>query len=235
MRGFRRGWLGIRLRGGLRANRPCAPRVPGLLKWVILIAAVLYLAARLTDALIAGPLEAAAENQARLLAIQAVNRVVLDSVAGVTINDLISYRTDDGGKVTALQVDAMGVNRIASTAAKAVQAEMERLAQSELKIPSGMLTGIRLLAFTGPAISVQMHPVGNVLVNIRQRFDEAGINQTRHLVFLETVARIRLVVPFVSKEIEVVSELPLADTVLIGPVPQSLYKGQLGGVTLPGR
>jgi sporulation protein YunB len=228
VRRFRRGWIGfIRRRG-----RPGLPRP---LRWVILLGACLYLGFRITDAVMAGPLEAAAENQARALAIEAVNRVVLERVAATQAENLVTYRFDGEGRVTALQVDTMAINRIASGAAEAVEAELARLDGTRLGIPAGALTGMRLLAHLGPPLSVRITPVGNVLVSIRQRFEEAGINQTRHLVYLEATARIRLVVPFVSREAEVSTELPLSETVLVGPVPQALYKGNLGGVTVPGR
>lgn len=225
MRRFRRTWW--------RCQR--MPVLPWPVRWAVLLAACLYLGARLVDAVVAVPLEAAAENQARLVAIEAVNRVVLEQVANAQVENLVSYRLDSSGRVAALQVDTLAVNRIASHAAKAIQTEMAKVSESRLSIPAGSITGMRLLAHWGPSISVGLRPVGNVLVRVRQSFAEAGINQTRHLVYLEAVARVRLVVPFVSKEMEVSSELPLTETVLVGPVPQSLYQGALGGVTLPGR
>lgn len=230
MRRFRRPWWRGRLQ--VKGGR-WRVWIPSPFRWALLLLTVLYLGARLADAILAGPLDVAAENQARLIAIEAVNRVVMAKVAASHVDGLVSYRLDTEGKVTALQVDTLAVNRIAYEAAEAVREELSRLAETRLSIPSGTLTGMRLLSHLGPGISVELQPVGNVLVNIRQQFDAAGINQTRHLVYLETVARIRLLIPLLSHEVEVTSELPLTETVLVGPVPNALYQGALGGVTLP--
>lgn len=230
VRRFRKPWWHV----GGRGRRWQVP-VPRSMRWMALLLAVFYLGARLVDAIAAGPLDVAAENQARMLAIEAVNRVVMEKVAESRGDNLVSYRLDADGKVAALQVDAVAVNRIAFAAAQAASAELSRLKERRLSIPAGTLTGMRLLSHLGPGISVEVQPVGNVMVQIRQQFDAAGINQTRHLVYLETVARIRLLVPFLSREIEVTATMPLTETVLVGPVPNALYQGALGGVVVPDR
>ena len=54
-------------------------------------------------------------------------------------------------------------------------------------------------------------------------FESAGINQTRHRIYLEIKSKMGVVAPFVSKRVEVINEVNIAETVLIGDVPETYY------------
>lgn len=215
---------GVRL--GRLGRRPIA--APRLVLPVLLICLLLsFLAAERS---VAPVIRAVAEQEARALATGAVNRVVTAEVAGgLADRELVRYITDREGRITALHADTLEINRVAARVGEAVQAEFRRMAGSRFRLPLGQLTGSRLLAALGPHLPVTFTPVGAVLVTIRQDFAEAGINQTRHLVILETEAHMRMVVPLVSHEIRFVHELPLIESVLIGPVPSTYWKADLGG------
>ena len=55
-----------------------------------------------------------------------------------------------------------------------------------------------------------------------EAFEEAGINQTRHRIFLEIAASIQIVQPLLSSTITVKTDVPLAETIIIGNVPQAI-------------
>ena len=228
----------LRLRGGLRAwlgRLSLRLRVRRIwLRNLILAAAVLYLLIRIGDLLLMQPLKAVAEVEARRLGAAAVNRVVAaqvsKSLAGAQV---VEYVRDESGRIAAYHVNTPLVNRVASEAAVAVQEELKRLAETPVRLPLGALTGSALLSNLGPRLSVQLVPVGSVSITVQQEFKGEGINQTRHRVWLEAAATMRIILPLTTQEVPLVQELPLADTVIVGPVPNALYGGSLGGVTLP--
>lgn len=205
------------------------------LRNLILAAAVIYLMIRIGDLLLLQPLKAVAEVEARRLGAAAVNRVVAgqvsQSLAGAQV---VEYVRDEDGRIAAYHINTPLVNRVASEAAAAVQEELTRLAQTPVRLPLGALTGSALLSNLGPRLSVQLVPVGAVAITVQQEFRGEGINQTRHRVWLEATATMRIILPLTTQEVPLVQELPLADTVIVGPVPTSLYGGSIGGVTLPG-
>lgn len=226
--GSRLGFRIWRLRTGLRLRRVW-------LRNLILAAAVVYLLVRIGDLLLLQPLKAVAEVEARRLGAAAVNRVVAgqvsQSLAGAQV---VEYVRDESGRIAAYHINTPLVNRVASEAAVAVQEELNRLAEKPVRLPLGALTGSALLSNLGPRLSVQLIPVGSVAITVQQEFRGEGINQTRHRVWLEATATMRIILPLTTQEVPLVQELPLADTVIVGPVPSSLYGGNIGGVTLPG-
>ena len=69
-------------------------------------------------------------------------------------------------------------------------------------------------------------PVGTVNTEYKTEFISTGINQTRHRVFLEIKSKMTIVAPFTNKTVEVVNNVDVAETVLIGAVPDTFYNLQ---------
>lgn len=215
MRGFRR-----------RRRWRLAGRGPGLLVVAGLFWLLVRLAGRALDPLVG----AVAEMETRAAALEVMNRVVVEEVvAGTTYTDLVRYETDGAGNVTVLQVNTPEVNRLAARAVTAVEAELQRLRERPFYVPLGELLGSPFLAHTGPRVPVHFLPIGAVTASVRQNFEAAGFNQTRHQVLLELEATVRVVVPLVSREVRVTSNLPLAETIIAGKVPSQLWLGGESG------
>jgi sporulation protein YunB len=63
--------------------------------------------------------------------------------------------------------------------------------------------------------------MGTVQVQVVDKFEQAGINQTRHMVYLVATTQIRIVVPLVSKSVSVNTQVPIAEYVVVGDVPST--------------
>ncbi len=63
--------------------------------------------------------------------------------------------------------------------------------------------------------------MGTVQVQVVDKFEQAGINQTRHMVYLVATTQIRIVVPLVSKSVSVNTQVPVAEYVVVGEVPST--------------
>jgi sporulation protein YunB len=193
-----------------------------------------YLVIRLADLILLGPLTAVAENDARMRAAEVINRVLISSVTEQRQPaDFITYQKDNDGRISAYQINTQLVNQVAAKAATAVQAEFFKLSDGTFSIPLGALTGSRLVGANGPRVPVRSVPVGSVVVAIRQDFHAEGINQTRHRVYLHATARVQVVLPVLSREVEVSADVPLSETVIVGPVPNGFYGGNVGSVSVP--
>ena len=80
-----------------------------------------------------------------------------------------------------------------------------------------------MLAGLGPKIKVKIIPTGTVNIEFKTEFLSSGINQTRHRIYLEIKSKMGIVAPFVSQRVEVINEINIAETVLIGEVPETYY------------
>lgn len=209
-------------------------RATGWFRWVILFGAVFYLLVRLGDLILLGPIGAVAEVEARRIGIEAINQVVTEKVGQVLRHEnLVEYEKDQGGRIAAYRVNTPLINQVAAQAAQAVQGELKNLAEQPFGVPLGSFTGSTLLGSSGPRLPVHLVPIGTVAIDIKQEFKGEGINQTRHRIWLQATAVMRIVLPLTSREVQVSQDLPLSETVIVGPVPESFYGGDLGGVSLP--
>ena len=88
----------------------------------------------------------------------------------------------------------------------------------------GNFTGNSLFSGIGPNIKIRVMPAGTVTTEFKTEFLSAGINQTRHRVYVSVVCHMRVVAPFASDNVVVDNSVTVAETILIGEVP-SYYQG----------
>lgn len=136
---------------------------------------------------------------------------------------LVKLEKDEGGNIIALQANVVEMNYISSLIGSRTQQMYNELTEAYIKIPIGNFTGNALLAGHGPSIQVKIVPVGTVGSDFKTEFVSTGINQTRHRVYLQVISSMRVIAPFTTKTIKVVNNVNVAETVLIGDVPNSYY------------
>lgn len=165
--------------------------------------------------------------QAKVYATEAINRAVSDymtlwkSSGGRAV--IISY--GERGEVAMVETDMAALNALRTDIAAAVTKEIARLNEQSVKIPIGTLIGGQVFSGRGPGVVFKVVPTGYVRADIENRFDSAGINQTRHQIYVEIAASIAAVLPGHISHTEVTTRICVAETVIVGAVPE-LYLGQ---------
>jgi sporulation protein YunB len=165
-----------------------------------------------------------ARAEAQWTATTAINEAVLASVNNVAYQDIIHLERDADQKIVFMQPDLIKVNRLAAEATLEMQNKLVDLKDRNIYIPLGQILGSKLLASYGPRVRLALIPIGTVQVKIKDGFEEAGINQTRHRIYLEVESMVKVMVPFISSEVPVVAQIPVAEAVIVGPVPQAYFK-----------
>ncbi|MBQ7455490.1 MAG: sporulation protein YunB [Clostridia bacterium] len=165
-----------------------------------------------------------ADARAVALAAEVLSRTVRESTAGgVPYDRLMTVRTDEAGRVTLLQADTARMNELATTIALAAQEALSREAPA-VSVPLGVALGIPLLSNLGPRVRVTMTPVGAVQADFATEFEAAGINQTRHKIYLRLRAVVRLVLPAGAKAVTAETSVLIAESIIVGQVPQSFVQ-----------
>lgn len=162
-----------------------------------------------------------AESRVRSVALDAVNAAIAMNLSDVHYEDLVTVEKDADGRVVLLQANTINMNRISTQTALTAQQYIADIGQQPIRINVGSATGNALLAGRGPEILVNVIPVGAVSTEFITEFQSTGINQTRHKVYIRIRAMMRIVIPNGAKEVEVLSQLPVAETVIVGSVPNS--------------
>jgi sporulation protein YunB len=165
---------------------------------------------------------AIAETRATRIATQAINNVINNRVSlTVDPKTLVNVTLDEHGRVVLIQPNTMEFNRLAADTTMKVQDALEEITEEKINIPIGQVLGSQMLASMGPKITVTIIPVGTVQVKVVDKFEQAGINQTRHMVYLAATTQIRIVVPLVSQSVSVNTQVPIAEYVVVGEVPNT--------------
>ena len=150
--------------------------------------------------------------RAESLGISISNKAVQEVMNDVGYLDLIILDRDENGKILALRANVIEMNRIATEISIRIQEMNNELKESFVRI-----------AGRGPALEVKLIPTGTVSIEFKTEFISTGINQTRHRVYLEIKSKMGIVAPFTSERVEVVNHVNVAETVLIGDVPDTFY------------
>lgn len=160
--------------------------------------------------------------KARMIATQAINDAVKVKIKNdINYEDLIFVKTDNQGRITMMQANTVLMNSIASDVALEVQQNMRQIVTNKIKVPIGNAFDSQLLAQYGPKINIDIEPQGTVTVDFGTEFKESGINQTIHKVYLIINTDVKIIVPLASDTINVTSTIPIAETVIVGDVPES--------------
>ena len=175
-----------------------------------------------------------AEARVTQVATEAINRSVQQKVwdNNLQYQDFIQVHKDDQGQIVFMQANTVGVTRMAADIILAVNDTLQQLKGQTLAIPLGQMTGLQLLSALGPRIKVTIIPVGSVDVNVEDKFEPAGINQTRHKIWLSFNTRVRVVIPSMSAEARIATRVPLAESIIVGEVPSTFVNisgGLFGG------
>lgn len=164
---------------------------------------------------------AMSEIKARLIASQAISDAVNAQIASHDFDDIMFVKTDNSGKVTMVQANTVKMNKLASDTSLAIQEKIQDIAARGLSIPLANVFGSQIFASAGPKIRVEIQPAGSVNVDFYTDFEEAGINQTRLKIYLIVKTDVQIIVPLASNKVDVTAHIPVAETIIVGDVPES--------------
>ena len=165
---------------------------------------------------------AMSEAKVEYIAVLAMNNAVSQILGGnIKYTDLTDVLTDKNGKITMIQYNTILINTLARETSTLAQNEIRSLGAEGISVPLGSATKSKLLSGRGPDIDVKIIPVGSVSTDFTDEFRQAGINQTRHRIFLSLQTQVRIVVPLGSNVIKVSTKVPIAETIIVGDVPDS--------------
>lgn len=145
----------------------------------------------------------------------------------IAYDRIVYFEKDLDGRITALKTNMSEVNRLKTDILNIINDEILALDTSDIGIPLGSLFLPELLSGKGPAIPVQILSIRNSDANFVSHFSEAGINQTLHRLNMEVSIDVSVLVLGQTTSFTMTSEVVVAETVIVGDVPQTFL--QTGG------
>jgi sporulation protein YunB len=156
-----------------------------------------------------------------------VNAVIAVMMAENRYEDenFVVLEKNEDGEICAVSSNMARINALsAEILARVVGATENRVL--EVKVPLGNLTGISLLMGRGPGVPVEIIMMTSSHVEFKNNVVTAGINQTKHQISLEVIVDIDILIPWGTESAQVVTEVMIADTVVIGKVPETYLNMQ---------
>ncbi len=147
-----------------------------------------------------------------------INSVIGSGVYG--FDYFVSLEKDSDGNVTAITSDMAHINTLSTDILNCVIESTDNGVIS-VGIPLGNLTGLNLLLNKGPDVNVQIIMLTSSRVDFRNEIIACGINQAKYQLVLEVTIDIDILIPWGTESTSTVTEVIVADTVIVGKVPDT--------------
>lgn len=163
----------------------------------------------------------------RALTVENVNLAVAEVMAeNPTYVDLSTVERDNDGNISLITTNSAVVNSLARSVTVAAQKNLEKISDKGVGIPIGSLSGISFLSGRGPSVNIKTIPIGSVETSFSSKFEESGINQTLHKLYINVSSSVNIIIPGSSQKVNTVTEVLVSETIIIGKVPHVYLSSQ---------
>jgi sporulation protein YunB len=146
-------------------------------------------------------------------------------VGNIQYDRIVYFEKDLNGKITALKTNMSEVNRLKTNILNIINDEILAMDATDMGIPLGSLILPEMLSGRGPLIPVQILSISNSDASFESHFTEAGINQTLQKITMNVSVDVAILVFGRTENFTVSSEVVVAETIIVGQVPDTLLQG----------
>lgn len=161
----------------------------------------------------------------------AIAKQIADGI--IQYDRIVFFEKDLDGRITALKTNMSEVNRLKTDILNIINDEILALDTSDIGIPLGSLFFPEVFSGKGPAIPVHILSIRNSDASFSSSFAQAGINQTLHQLSMLVSVDVAVLVLGQTGSFTITSEVVVAETVIVGDVPNTFL--QTGGNYEPER
>ena len=159
------------------------------------------------------------------LSTSAVSDAVYDVLSEecVTYHDLVEVEYDDQGNVSLIELQTVKLNLIARKFYQVAQIYLDKMGAKGVDVALGAFTGLPFLTGIGPKVNIKLVSIGAMTSQFESVFLSSGINQTLHKVYINLYASVSMLLPAYSAKIDSVTEMLVAESVIVGKIPQVYF------------
>ncbi len=186
--------------------------------FLVIAALLLYLQLVLSP-LIVELAKARVDNRASYIINEAIETQMQSD--DIDYDNIVFLEKDVNGNITALKTNINEVNRLKTQILSVIDDMLLDLDVNEIGIPLGSLVLPELFSGMGPKLPVKVMSVSASDAEFHNEFSEAGINQTSHRMMMDVNITMTVLTPMGTEGITVSSAVVVAETVIVGMVPES--------------
>lgn len=161
------------------------------------------------------------------LSTSAVSNAVYDVLVknNISYEDLVNIEYNDSGDITLISLETVELNLLTREFYKVSQDYLDAMGSEGIDVSLGTFSGIPFLSGLGPKINLKLVSIGAMTASFESEFVSAGINQTNHSLYVKLYASVSLILPAYTERVDSVTEMLVAESVIVGKVPQVYLSG----------
>ena len=161
------------------------------------------------------------------LSTSAVSNAVYDVLVknNISYEDLVNIEYNDSGDITLISLETVELNLLTREFYKVSQDYLDAMGIEGVDVSLGTFSGIPFLSGLGPKINLKLVSIGAMTASFESEFASAGINQTNHSLYVKLYASVSLILPAYTERVDSVTEMLVAESVIVGKVPQVYLSG----------
>lgn len=150
-----------------------------------------------------------------------VNEMV-DSL-GVKYNDMVTIEKNNDGTISAITLNSTYLNGYKADISDGCSDKLSSFTETTVPVPVGSLLGGSFFNGRGMCFNVRATIYGFAVTDVISKFESAGINQTRHTIYLNVCASAHAYMGLCHLNESVDETIILVETIIVGTVPDSYY------------
>lgn len=135
-------------------------------------------------------------------------------------DDFVEIKSDLQGNITSITTKGVNVNALKNNIMKRITDTLSDGNSVSTELPIGTLLGSELFLGKGPPVKMTLSAIGYANIELISHFEEAGINQTNHSIFMRVLINYTTILPIGSTKGSIESEYLVSQTLIVGKVPQ---------------
>lgn len=190
-----------------------------------------------------------AEAEAKKLIILVINKAVTKQISNVDTNDIFEVTYNNNGEVILVDFNSKRTSIALSTITSLVEINLRAIEEGRidmielpdnsldafdtellekgiiLEVPLGVISNSALLTNLGPRVPVKLSLIGDVSSGFSTDVEEYGINNALITLNIDVSVNAKIVLPFVSDEMNISASIPIAMKVIQGKIPEYYLNG----------
>ena len=187
---------------------------------IIAILGVFYLQGRLTPVT-----DKFVESKAKYIGNKIINDNILQMLADAPPEEFFILGKNNEGRIISATTNTAAMNSFKSQLHNRLNEGFGDISNSSFGIPILNIIGADWMSGWGPSVYVRLLYNGNIEADFENEFMAAGINQTKHIIYINTKAEVWAVVSGRQILCQIENRMPIAETVIMGDVPNVFLNG----------
>lgn len=159
--------------------------------------------------------------EARSVASAALTAGLEETLEDYKLNydDIVSFTYDEEGNIKSLSTDTVLLNTIGNEIGSNTDEYINSTGTYKVSLPLTSLLGGQLFAGMGPDISFYVTMRGLTSTKFENHFEDEGVNQTRHQIFLDVTVKMNVVFRGNVTVVEYNADVCIAESIIVGGIP----------------